>query len=59
MFKNTNESKWLHESLKKIEKKVLYYFKFTYEMKHNQGYEEYNQKMLAFERQFKLGSINY
>ena len=39
MFTATNGRKWIHECLKLCERKVLYYFKVTSELKKNQGYQ--------------------
>ena len=59
MFKHTNRQQWERECLKLIEKKVIYYFSFTTIMKQNQSAEDYQEKMVAFQKQFKLGEIVY
>lgn len=41
MFSSSNSSKWMKECLKLIERKVLYYFKVTSELKRFQGYQEF------------------
>lgn len=48
MFKGTSKEKWMREGLKIIEKKILYYFDFTTEMKKNRSLQDYNKNILAF-----------
>jgi hypothetical protein len=59
MFSGTDSSKWVHECLKMIERKVLYYFNVTSDLKKNQGYQEFADNVKTFETYFKLSELEY
>ena len=57
MFGSSSGRTWRMECLRLIERKLLYYFSFTNELKKNQSLREFKEKSTLFDQYFKLTEI--